>query len=112
MAQEERRRFPRLKVQTALRYQQRGSSDSDNAVCDDISAGGVSFTNDRFIQPSSVLMLEITLLSQVLNAVGRVVWSSSQPHSDRYRQGVEFLEIGQKEKNFLVDFIDMQLGGL
>jgi len=109
---EEKRDSPRLKLRTPLRYQVRGTSESGETVTDDISRGGISFIEHKFIAPAALVMLEINLLSRILRSVGRVAWASPLPRSDRYRLGIEFLELGSQEKNYLNDFIDMQMGKL
>jgi hypothetical protein len=105
---EEKRCFPRIKIQTPLRYQIRGTPEFNNAIGDNISLNGIGFITDKFIVPSTNIMLEINLLSWALTPVGRVVWSSPLPHSDRYRLGVEFIELDPNQKNYLTDYIDMQ----
>lgn len=107
---EEKRRFPRIKTQMPMRYQIRGTSVFNTATADDISRGGMSFINDYFIAPATTLMLEVNLLAQVLSPIGRIAWSSPLPHSDRYRIGVEFTDLDQRQKNYLDDYVDMQLG--
>ena len=106
--QEEKRRFPRIGLKTPLRYQIRGTHEFNNSVTDDISLGGISFRNDKYIAPLTNLMLEIKVLSRVLNPIGKIVWMSPLPHSDRYHYGIEFLEFGPDEKNYLSQYIDMQ----
>ncbi len=105
---EERRNFKRLKLQTPLRYQVRGTPEFNNSISEDISTGGISFTNQSFIPKSTLVMLEIGLMTRVLNPVGRVAWSQPLPHSDRYRVGVEFMELNRWERIFLNDYINMQ----
>ena len=53
-------------------------------------------------------MLELKLLSRVLNAIGRVVWVNPLAHSDRYRMGVEFVELDPQKKLYLSEYILMQ----
>lgn len=108
--QEEKRLFPRIKLQTPLCFQLRGFPKSCNALTDDLSSGGLSFTNDKFVARSTMIMLEVNLLSRVLSAIGKVVWASPLPHSDRYRLGIQFDELSQQDKNFLDDYVAMQLG--
>lgn len=108
----EKRKFPRIRLHAPLRYQIRGTSESYNTVSDDISLSGLGITNDRFVAPKTPLMLEINVLSHILKPVAKIAWSSPLAHSDRYRLGVEFLELDEQEKNYLKDFIDMQLGKL
>ena len=105
---QEKRRFPRIKLNTPLRYHTRGLPEYNNTLCEDISLGGVRFINDKFIRPEASLALEINVLTRALNPIGRVAWSQPVAHSDRYRVGVEFLEFDAKERYCLSDYIDMR----
>jgi hypothetical protein len=106
----EKRRFPRLELHTELHYQVRGLSETNNTISDDLSANGVSFSSNGFISPGTAVMLEINLLSRVLRPIGRIAWSTPFPHSDRYKSGAEFLELDQKDKDYLSDYIELQRG--
>jgi hypothetical protein len=53
-------------------------------------------------------MLEINVLLHILNPIGRVAWSASLPHTDKYLCGVEFLEMPLEQRKYLEDFIEMQ----
>jgi hypothetical protein len=112
MTSQEKRRFPRLELSLPLRYQIRGMPEFNNAVSDNFSVGGVSFINDKFIAPNTALMLEINILSRILNPVGRVVWSYNVSRSDKYKLGIEFLELDPADKNYISDYIDMLTGKL
>jgi hypothetical protein len=112
MTSQEKRRFPRLELSLPLRYQIRGIPEFNNAVSDNFSVGGVSFINDKFIAPNTALMLEINILSRILNPVGRVVWSYNVSRSDKYKLGIEFLELDPADKNYISDYIDMLTGKL
>ncbi|MFH0826753.1 MAG: PilZ domain-containing protein [Candidatus Omnitrophota bacterium] len=103
----DKRRFPRISLRTALRCQVRGESRFTSTISDNLSASGVSFTFEKFIAPTTPVMLEINLLSKVLRPFGRIVWNSPLPHSDRNRLGVQFTELNAIEKKYLADFIDM-----
>jgi Tfp pilus assembly protein PilZ len=107
---EEKRRFPRINLNAPTRCQVRGESVSNNTVCNNISMGGISFIADKFIAPSSLVMLEVNILSRVLRPVGKIVWSQPLVHSDRNKLGVGFLEFNPVEKNYLNDYINMQMG--
>lgn len=108
---EEKRRFPRIKLSCLLHYKIRGIVTLfNNTISDNLSLGGISFVNNKFIASKTLIMLEINILSQILKPLGRIVWSSALPHSDKYRIGVEFLEMDHQEKNYLKDYIDMQMG--
>ncbi len=112
LAYEEKRSFPRIRLHTPLHYQIRGSAESNNTISDDISVGGIGCKNSRFIPSKTPLNLEINVLSRILRPVGIVSWSSPMSHSDRYRLGIEFAEFDPREKNYLKDYIDLQLGKL
>ncbi len=109
---EEKRRFPRINLHTPIRYQIRGLPEFDNMVSDNISIGGIGFIGNKFIAPSTPVMLEVNILSRILKPIGKIAWSQPLPHSDRNRLGIEFLELDPIEKNYLQDFINMQLGQL
>lgn len=104
---ENNRRFLRVKFQTPLSYQVRGQGQLNNTLSDNISAGGISFTNSRFIAPNTCLMLQINVLSKIVHPVAKISWVSSLAHSDKYQFGVEFVEFDFQEKKHLVDYIDM-----
>ncbi len=105
---QEKRRFPRIELKTPLHFQVRGTPDSINTVTDDISEGGLGFINNGFIAPQTSVALEISILSRILHPFGRIAWSQPIAHTDRYRVGIEFLEIDQKDKSFLSDFINLR----
>jgi Tfp pilus assembly protein PilZ len=109
---EEKRNFPRVNLRTNIRYQVRGESEFSNTLTENIGIGGAALTDEKFIAPSTPLMLEINILSRILRLIGKVAWVSPLPHSDRNRLGIEFLELSFIEKNYLTDFINMKLGRL
>lgn len=109
---EEKRRFPRIKLRTPLRYQIGGTTDFNNVVSDNICLGGIGFINNKFVAPKTLVVLEVNILSRIIRPVGKVVHSSYLPHSDKYYLGVEFLEIDLMEKRYIADFIDIQIGKL
>jgi c-di-GMP-binding flagellar brake protein YcgR len=106
---ENKRRFPRIGVHSPIRYQILGTPEFSNSIADNISVGGLSFINNRFIKPATNLNLEINILSRVLNSTGRITWVSNLPHSDRYKMGVEFTNLDGREKKYISDYIDMYL---
>lgn len=106
---EEKRSSPRLSAKIPLRCQVRGLGGYESAVSEDISVGGVGFTNDRFISKDTYLNLEINLFSRIINAIGRVTHVNSLPHADKYHFGVQFLELDLNQKKYLSDYINMKL---
>ncbi len=109
-SRKENRSYPRLDFHSEIRYQLRGKQDFDNAISNNISSGGVRFTNQKFIPASTLLMLEINVGNRVLRPIGRVAWSNSLAHTDRNQMGIEFVEFNNLERDYLNDFIKMQVG--
>jgi hypothetical protein len=105
----EKRLFPRTRIKTSLRYQLRGTSTFSNAVCDDISLVGIGFVNNEFLPRDAMVSIEISVMSKVLRAIGRIAWSQPLPHSNRFRTGIQFVEFDPSEKSYLSEYIDMQL---
>lgn len=108
--QKENRCFPRIDFHSKIRYQVRGKPDFESALAKDISCGGLRFTNEKFVPTSTAVMLEINVLNRILRPVGRVAWSTPLPHSNRNQTGIEFIEFNMLEKNYLKDFVNIQLG--
>jgi len=109
---EEKRVSPRIPLRAPLRYQIRGTSEFSDTIIDNIGLGGIGLTNNKFIVPETLVMLELNILSRMLRPIGKIAWASSVPHSEKYRLGIEFLELDYSEKNYLKDYIDMQTGRL
>ncbi|PIQ87916.1 MAG: hypothetical protein COV73_01540 [Candidatus Omnitrophica bacterium CG11_big_fil_rev_8_21_14_0_20_43_6] len=107
--QKENRCFPRLAFHSKIRYQFRGRPDFDSGISKDISCGGLKLTNEQFISTSTLVMLEINVLNRILRPVGKVAWSQPLAHSNRNQTGIEFVEFDNTERNYLKEFIDMQL---
>ena len=107
--QEEKRRSPRIRLGAPLRYQVRGAPEFRNALSENISRDGVSFTCANFLAPSTHLMLEMSILSRALTSAARVAWAKPIVHSDNYRLGVEFVELNPKERDYIGDYIDTRL---
>lgn len=52
-------------------------------------------------------MLEIEVLSRVLHPIGKIVWSTPFPRSNKYKLGTEFIEFDAGERKFLGDFVNL-----
>lgn len=104
----EKRRFPRLDLSLPLHYKLRGCSEAGSSLTKDISIGGIRFITDRYIKPSTDIMLEINILSRVINPIGRIRWAQSLPHSNRYNVGLEFIQLAPEDKNYLSGYISLK----
>ncbi|TRZ95093.1 hypothetical protein D4R78_04380 [bacterium] len=67
-----RRRFPRKKLNIPLRYQSPGKPENHNAVCNNISVGGLGSIDKRFVAPNTPLTFEKSLLSRMISPAGKV----------------------------------------
>ena len=107
--QEEKRRFPRIDLRVPLRVQVLGQPRFDNTITDNVSAGGVGFTAEEFMPTETPLMLEFNIFSRLIRCIGKVVWSAPLAHSNKNRIGVELAEINPECKQFLADYLTMQI---
>jgi len=105
---QEKRNFDRINLRAPLAAQVRGSAASNNTLTENISLGGVGIVNNEFLNPGAVLSLKINILSRVLSATGKVSWFTNLPHSNRFRTGIEFVELDSRDKAYLSDYINMQ----
>ena len=106
----ERRYSSRVKLRVPLHYQLQGDSEFGNTLTEDVSLGGIGFVNNKFLASGVRILLEFNILSRLLKAIGKIVWSSPLPHSDRYRVGIQFQELDPIVSRDLSDYIDMQTG--
>lgn len=102
----EKRQFPRINAKFPLRYQIKRGGFVASALTQDISISGAKLNADRFFPLGLNLNLELNILSKIINPVGRVIWSQSLPHSDRYQMGIEFIKISPQDRNHLSDYIN------
>ena len=107
--QEERRCFPRINLHAPVRFQIKGEPGFDNTISDDVSLGGLSFISDTYISPATDLILEINVLSRIIKALGKIVWSCHLPHSDRSLFGIEFTEFEASDRDYLSCYVNMLL---
>ncbi len=89
----ERRDFERLLFSSSIRYQQKGSQRFSNSIGRDISNSGIGFVSSEFFPISTDLIFELRhpKTQDYVKAVGRVVWISNLPHSDRFSVGARFI---------------------
>jgi len=91
-----------------LSWQVRGATEINNAIYADIGLGGISFIDDNFVAANTCLNIQFNVASRVISAAGKVANVSFLPYSDKYRLGIEFMEVGALEKKFLSDYIKEQ----
>ena len=75
----------------------------------DISEGGLKFLSLQEIPLKTYLKVIITFYDgsiQPVDIIGRVVWTQLEPISGNYYTGIEFTELGEKQKTVLSEYID------
>ncbi len=101
-----KRRLRRYDLEVPVRYYVRGNQSSSGTVTsDNISAGGVGITGQSFIAPATNLMLEFMLAKRCISSIGKVAWVNVSSRSDRYRMGVEFLEMNPVDREYLRKYL-------
>ena len=112
----DRRNFPRIDATVLVRHlfyyyakPQTPPGESD-AYTKNIGGGGIMFETDVFAPSDAFAELEIHLpnLSIPIQTIAKIVWVQDIKHNEtekKYRMGASFLEIGEDDRNTLIDFI-------
>ena len=103
----EKRRLPRVCAKFPIRYRIKRGGFFASALTEDLSLSGTRLNADRFFPQGINLKLELNILSKIINPIGRVIWSQSLPHTDRYKMGIEFIEINPEDRKNLSDYINI-----
>jgi c-di-GMP-binding flagellar brake protein YcgR len=103
----EKRHSSRINFRNPLHFQILDTKEIGDTVTDNISLGGIGFISQKFLAPENAILLECNLFSRFFKTIGRIAWSSSLPHSDRYRVGVEFQKLEPKARKDLTDYMEI-----
>ncbi|MFA5320389.1 MAG: PilZ domain-containing protein [Candidatus Omnitrophota bacterium] len=96
----------RYDLELPLKYYVRGNqSFSSTVASDNISAGGIGFTGRCFIPPSTNLMLELMVAKKSISSIGKVAWVNVSSRSNKYKLGVEFLEMNPMDREYLKKYL-------
>ncbi|MGD9015611.1 MAG: PilZ domain-containing protein, partial [Candidatus Omnitrophota bacterium] len=101
--------FRRISAKFPIRYRIRRGGFFASALTENLSLSGTRLNADRFFPQGLNLNLELNILSKIINPVGKVVWSQPLPHSNRYKMGIQFIEINPQDKNYLTDYVNMRI---
>ncbi|MBU1125580.1 MAG: PilZ domain-containing protein [Candidatus Omnitrophica bacterium] len=104
----EKRRYPRIRLHIPVHYHFRDSPETSNALSDNISSGGLGVINNSFIPPGTIIIVEISVGSHVIESLGKVSWASPIPHGERYLLGIEFLQMNEINKKSLHAYLDQK----
>ena len=109
----ERRQFPRLNSSADVEYTilKKGMLPGEKTATKNISAGGICLIVYEKIGLGSLLALSIHFIDidYVLEAKGRVIWSSSftvgSDGRERYDLGIEFTEMDESDRQKISQYI-------
>ncbi len=74
-------------------------------VSKDLSLGGVRILSENFLPKNQEVRVNINLIEEMVLIKARVVWCSKERCSERYSAGLRFLEINEKDRTNLNNFI-------
>lgn len=103
----DKRTNQRKMVYGSVRYQLKASQEFGSTLSCDISEGGLKLNFERFVPNNTEFLLQMSLpkMPKIVSALGKVVWSSRIPHSERYQMGLKFEEIEDKQKTEVTDYL-------
>ena len=103
---EERRRYIRIPEKLQIFYEVIPSERRGEYITRDISQAGISFLVHDFIPKDSCLRVKLTFnTSFSFEALSRLVWIRERSYNEEYEVGVEFLNMPQEAKMYLIDCI-------
>ena len=103
---EERRRYIRIPEKLQIFYEVVPSEQRGEYITRDISQAGISFLVHDFIPRDSCLKIKLTFrTSFTFEALSRLVWIREKSYTGEYEVGVEFINMPQEAKMYLIDCI-------
>jgi len=108
---EERRRWPRLRVYSPVKYRFLKEDNFQCCITCDISEGGAGLLVDSPLPRGTCLYFQIKLhdMPNPASGIGRVAWSTKDVFSEKYRAGVEFLEISGASRRQIAVFVEKNI---
>lgn len=105
---QEQRRFPRVALNSEVKFQIRQSNKFGLTRCRDISEGGVRILTEDFVPLGTAMKLEIILKNglKCIDAIAEVVWLARMPHSERYQLGLRFCEMSESYRSDVHEFVE------
>lgn len=109
---DEKRKHKRINVSLPVNYATLEIPEKrcGNAVCKDISQGGVKIILDRFYPHKTKFLLKVDLenVRRVIESIAETIWSFNEPYSNRYYAGLQFIDMNKENKNILKQYINVQ----
>ena len=108
----DKRKHKRLRVHVPVKYRALKTGPSGMAeiatLSKDLSEGGVRFRAAEFISIATRLILEMNLplLNKPVKAISKIAWIRKAPAGDSYEIGGRFLEMSDKDKEIIAEYVD------
>jgi len=104
---EERRKYVRIPENSRISYRCVSSEKVSDHMTKDLSQGGIRFLVHDFIPKGSHLKIKLDLPGALvaIEAMVRLVWIRSVPHSDEYEVGVQFIDMPPPAAMHLIGYI-------
>ena len=104
---EKRRKNPRIDIALPIEYSlPQRTKKILYTVSKNVGLGGIEILCDDFLSWGQTLRTQINLIDTIAHTRTEVVWCQKEMHSERYRIGLKFLELKEKDKARLCGFID------
>jgi c-di-GMP-binding flagellar brake protein YcgR len=107
----ERRKFVRIDSDfpVQLKYMDSNSPGHvHNSLSQDLSEGGMQISSFYFYPVHSRMLMELYLSmdSEPVKTMGKIVWIEQLPYQDMYKVGIEFSDLNDKGHDSLKELID------
>ncbi len=107
---DDRRKFERSRVQCPLQIKAIAANDHmiRNSFCNNISAVGMSITSFDFYPVDGKVHFSLlsNALTNMVEAIGRVVWIRELAHQKRFKIGIEFEDASEGLMNKIKSLIE------
>lgn len=104
---QEKRQFPRIRGYFPLTYKLCSGHKNHSTLTRDLSVRGMRIITFESLPVKEELRLEITLGTNIISAKGKVVWTQSSSHGDRFYSGVKFDEIPHETETAIKKYISI-----
>ena len=71
----------------------------------DLSCSGIKILCEQPLAPGNKVKMDINLITEVITATAQIVWHNKMFNSARYYAGLKFLDMTDKHKRTLGDFL-------
>ncbi len=101
----DKRKHTRLRISFPLFCYCLTSKASFFSAFEDISIGGMCLAGNSFFTLNELMEFKIEFPSRTVSCRGKIVWHKHPPDSKDKKAGVEFANLGSKNRDFIKDFI-------